>query len=50
MVGPIPWTVIVAYGDRKGLDRDLMDLFEVVMRALDEAYLAWQRESKVSGG
>jgi hypothetical protein len=38
-VGPIPWHIIVEYGDRKGLDRGMMEVFEYVIRELDEVYL-----------
>lgn len=39
-IGPIPWTAIVAYADRAGLDRRAADVFLTCIRALDAAYLA----------
>ncbi len=38
-VGPIPWSKIVMYGERKGLDRGMIAVLEVVIRELDEVYL-----------
>lgn len=38
-IGPIPWDVMVLYGERKGLDAGMLDVFVYVLRALDEVYL-----------
>jgi hypothetical protein len=38
-IGPIPWNFIVMYGERKGLDAGMLDVFVYVLRALDEVYL-----------
>lgn len=46
VVGPIPWDMIVAYGERKGLDDAMMGVFEDVIRSLDESYLKWQRQKQ----
>jgi hypothetical protein len=43
-VGPIPWHRIVQYGDRAGLDGEMMRIFEYVMRGLDEDYLTSMRD------
>jgi len=45
-VGPIPWNHIVAYGERKGLDARMLELFLYVIRALDEVYLKDLNESQ----
>jgi len=38
-VGPIPWSKVIQYGERKGLDSVMIGVLEVVMRELDEVYL-----------
>ena len=43
-IGPIPWSKIISYGERQNLDDAMMDVFEFVLRELDEAYLKWQRD------
>lgn len=43
-IGPIPWSKIIDYGERRNLDDTMMDVFEHVLRELDEAYLKWQRD------
>lgn len=47
-VGPIPWHRIIQYGERKGLDRGMMEVFERVVRELDEVYLKDLNESSKS--
>jgi hypothetical protein len=42
-LGPIPWTAIVAYADRAGLDPAGCEAFVAVIRTLDGAYLADER-------
>lgn len=44
VLGPIPWNRIVDYSILKGLDLAMMNVFEHVIRELDEAYLKWQRD------
>ena len=44
--GPIPWSKIVLYGVYQKLDDNMMEVFEVVIRRLDEAYLKWNRDQK----
>ncbi len=39
-IGPIPWDKIVRYGERHGLDNDMMPVFERVIRTLDGEYLS----------
>lgn len=46
VVGPIPWHRIVEYARMYHLDDDLLDVFILVMRELDEAYLRQQRDNK----
>jgi hypothetical protein len=45
-IGPIPWSKIVFYGERRGLDDSMMRVFETVIRELDEAYLSHLREKQ----
>ena len=45
-IGPIPWDKIVLYGERKGLDSDMITVLEVVIRELDEVYLSDLREQR----
>ena len=47
-IGPIPWDKIVLYGERKGLDSDMINVLEVVIRELDEVYLRDLREQRRS--
>lgn len=46
VVGPIPWNLVAQYGERKGLDVDMLNIFEVVIRTLDETYLSWERQDQ----
>jgi len=43
-IGPLPWDKCIAYAERKKLDPDMIDVFERVMRELDEAYLEFQQD------
>lgn len=45
-IGPIPWSKIVLYGEKKKLDDAMMGVFEHVLREMDECYLKWQREQQ----
>jgi len=45
--GPIPWSSIVAYGDRYGFDVEELVYF---IRQLDEAQLAKYRKGTTDGG
>lgn len=45
-IGPIPWSKIIFYGERRNLDDAMMDVFEHVLRELDETYLKWQRDQQ----
>lgn len=52
-VGPIPLSKIREHGEFLGLDRDNLEVFSVVIRTLDSAYLQWTRneqEKKNSSG
>lgn len=45
-LGAIPWSKIVQYGDRVGLDGPNTDNFVIIIKAMDTAYLTWhQKES-----
>jgi hypothetical protein len=46
IIGPIPWTAIQQYSEVQGLSPVISDLFHLVIRELDEAYLAWQRDEQ----
>lgn len=45
-MGSIPWSKIDDYGRKSGLDSDTMDLFRVLIRELDNAYLKWASEQQ----
>ncbi len=45
-IGPIPWSKIVLYGEKRKLDDAMMGVFEHVLREMDEAYLKWQRDQQ----
>lgn len=40
-LGPIPWNRIVEYGERAGLDHDLINPFVRIIRLMDAAYREW---------
>lgn len=42
--GPIPWSKIQEYGQRAGLDSDMMAVFSDVIQAMDKTYLEWTAE------
>ena len=46
LLGPIPWLAIAAYADRKHLDSTTSEMFESIMRSLDEEYIKWQQEAR----
>lgn len=48
VTGPIPWDRIYLYGSRFRLDYAMMNVFERVIRELDEAWLGWQREEQAT--
>ncbi len=43
---PIPWTAIVHYGNLHGLKGLMLDHFCTCVRAMDNAYMDWRRESQ----
>lgn len=45
-LGPIPWTAMIQYADRFGLDEDLIDDFIYIMRIMDEAYIEHSNKKK----
>lgn len=46
VIGPIPNSRIVQYGERKGLNRAMLGVLEAVIREMDEAWLGWQRDEQ----
>lgn len=40
--GPIPWSVAVAYGERKGLDPNALEVFWSVIRQMDQVERQWR--------
>jgi hypothetical protein len=46
MPGPIPWTAIVEYADRAGLESDVSQGFIRIIRAMDLVYLEWFSEKR----
>lgn len=45
-VGPIPWSKIIFYGERKGLTYDMIEVFDYVIRAMDRAFLQWHADQQ----
>lgn len=45
-IGPIPQNRIYKYAERQGLESDMMDFFESVIRAMDGAYLKHASEEQ----
>lgn len=44
--GPIPWNVIVEYGERKQLEPSMIDVLLKVTRGLDITWLDWKDEQR----
>ncbi|QNN99854.1 hypothetical protein P67b_00095 [Ruegeria phage Tedan] len=42
MQGHIPWSSIMQYGRHVGLDHDMLDTLEIIIRKMDEPYRKWQ--------
>lgn len=40
-IGPIPWSKVIQYGDRSGLDAEAVDLLWTMVQALDLTYMEW---------
>ena len=40
--GPIPWTAVMAYADRKGLEPDIAEALWIVISKMDYAERKWQ--------
>lgn len=38
-LGPVPWSKIVEYADRYGLDPDVSEAFVDIIRTMDVAYM-----------
>lgn len=43
-LGEIPWSKIVEYGCRAGLDQDMVDALVFIIREMDGAYLDWMQK------
>ena len=44
--GPIPWDRIILFGEKAGLDNEMIPIFVRVIRAMDAAWLTWQGKKK----
>ena len=44
--GPIPWTAVIQYADREGLDPVGCRVFVKIMQALDAKYLEWREKNR----
>lgn len=42
--GPIPWTALDRYAQRHGIAGAEFEIFEVLIAALDSAWLGWRAE------
>lgn len=40
-VGPIPWSRIQQYGGHSSVNSDMMVVFTLVVRTMDQGYLEW---------
>ena len=46
-MGPIPWTSVVMYSDRYGLEPDVSEAFVDIIREMDNAYMEhYSKEQK----
>lgn len=48
VIAPIPRSKIAEYGREQGLRGDVLHAFVFVIRQMDNAYLAWEREEAKS--
>lgn len=48
-MGNIPWSSIVRYADRAGLDESNTDMFVAVIKEMDSAYLRWYEQESERG-
>lgn len=46
VLGPIPWSKIIDYGERRKLDDAMVGVLEHVVREMDECYIRWQRDQQ----
>lgn len=44
--GAIPWTAIVQYGDREGMDQALVDALVIIIRGMESAYNKFQDDER----
>lgn len=47
-IGPIPWLAVADYADRMRLDYVNRELFEVVIYAMDRAWIDWTEERRAA--
>ena len=47
--GCIPWNHIIQYGQREGLDDDMLNVFIIVIMTMDAAYRNWVMEQRPNG-
>lgn len=45
-VGEIPWDKVIEYGRYKGLDDTMMEVFRIIMKEMDRAFLRWQDKER----
>jgi hypothetical protein len=45
-VGPLPWNHVRDYAVQKGMDDGMISMFQELLRAMDNAYLEWNREQQ----
>lgn len=43
-LGPIPWDIILLYGQHLGLDDGIINRFSTIIMAMDIAYIRWSRD------
>ena len=44
VIGPLPWSSVDRFCERHGIIGDFRDEFEQLLRAMDTAYLKYERE------
>jgi hypothetical protein len=44
--GPIPWSAIALYAEKRGLEPDVSQAFEMILYEMDGAFIKWYLRRK----
>jgi hypothetical protein len=43
-LAPIPWSKIIQFGERCGLDSGMVEALVIIIRMMDKVWLEWQQK------